>query len=80
MAEDDVAVVMEVKATDPIKDDPTLPRVLLIGDSISIGCERESTCLRDPAPQQRHRGGAGGALTVYCSCRAACLLAVVYPH
>jgi hypothetical protein len=77
MAEDDVAVVMEVKATDPIKDDPTLPRVLLIGDSISIGCERESTCLRDPAPQQSHRGGA---LTVCCSCRAACLLAVVYPH
>ena len=38
MADDAVAVTTELKATDPIKDDPTLPRVLLIGDSISIGC------------------------------------------
>ena len=67
-----MAVVMEVKATDPIKDDPTLPRVLLIGDSISIGCERESAMPSRPAPQRDQRRPP--------QCAAACLLAVVYPH
>lgn len=43
MADDgSVTVETELKATDPIKDDPTLPRVLLIGDSISIGCTYSS--------------------------------------